>query len=337
MAGDPESRIGGEEDERRGLPFSFSFHWAGLVSPEVSGFWLCLFSSAGLSFFSFSQAAAAWLDSTACRASPTCVVPPKNVKLVDGTWHESSFSLSSGGFPNIPSTATIVFNGSAVYVNSIILGTASNTSANIDLVFFLDGVQVGGFSQSTGTSRNFQSTTVLALENIAARTHTLAIQNGQLDGPDSLLILDSIVYTTVDNPNIAASSSSGVSGTTIAVAAVLVVFVLILLCILAYVLIRRRRRKHRKMYNPYMPKGAIKAFPKDLEPSPASTPTASPRFLPSPIYTGAVAMPPPIYNGNTAGNWWVGRDQKRHFATTAKMGTPVPNPVLITLLLQTSE
>ncbi|KAF7310547.1 hypothetical protein HMN09_00597500 [Mycena chlorophos] len=257
--------------------------------------------------------AAAWLDSTACRASPTCVVPPKNVKLVDGTWHESSFSLSSGGFPNIPSTATIVFNGSAVYVNGIIPGIASNTSANIDLVFFLDGVQVGGFSQATGTSRTFQGVTVLALENIAARTHTLAIQNGQLDGSDSLLILDSIVYTTVDNPNIAASSSSsGVSGTTIAVAAVLVVFVLILLCILAYVLIRRRRRKHRKMYNPYMPKGAIKAFPKDLEPSPASTPTASPRFLPSPIYTGvvAVAMPPPIYNGNTAGNWWVGRDQK---------------------------
>ncbi|KAF7306537.1 hypothetical protein MIND_00445000 [Mycena indigotica] len=261
----------------------------------------------------------AWDTRTSCKAnSPTCAARPDDTKLVGGTWHESTFSrASSNKHPNVPSTATAAFNGSAVYVFCAIPRTSFAPNGNIQLTFYIDGVQAGQFSRMATSSTGFDyNVPVFVLEQLTSAPHTLTIQNGIQGGADSLMILDSIVYT-VDSDHQAqglnaAKSTKGISSATMAVVGVLVFAVLVMLALLAVFLIRRHR-KRRGVYAQYMPKGAVKAYPSFLTPSPASTPRLSP--APSPLFVssvnaGPVTMPPPAYNGNTSGNWWAGRDQK---------------------------
>ncbi|KAJ7071425.1 hypothetical protein C8F01DRAFT_433441 [Mycena amicta] len=219
----------------------------------------------------------------ACPNSPACVTIPDETRLVAGTWHESTFSVaSSNKHPNVPSTATAAFNGSAVYVFCAIPRSTFDPNGNVQLTFYLDGIQAGEFSRSAVPSAGFELVPVFSLVNISAGPHTLTIQNGVQNGADSLMMLDSIVYTIDDgeaNASSASSSSRGISSATVAVVSVLVFGVLLLLGILAGLLIRRRR-KRRAVYAQYMPKGAVHAFPSFLEPSPASSPRMSPASSP---------------------------------------------------------
>jgi len=228
------------------------------------------------------------------------------------TFHNSTFSPNSGSHPNVPLTASVRFNGSAVYVYTAL---SRFPNGNSDMTFYLDGVVVGHFTQAPVGSAGFDYTVpVYTNPSIPPGPHTLTIQNGHQDGLESILILDSIVYTydaesstsataaQASSPSASSTESSarrGPSGATLAVVGVLVFAVVAIVIVLGICLYRRRRRR-RAVYAKYMPHGSVRAFPADLAPSRPMSPALSP--LP-PVYAGAGGS-------GSGGNWWVGRDQK---------------------------
>jgi hypothetical protein len=66
------------------------------------------------------------------------------------------------------------------------------------MTFFIDGVQVGTFSQpGVGTGNFTYNVNVYANDTLPPGNHTLTLQNGHTDGPDSLALLDYITYSCV--------------------------------------------------------------------------------------------------------------------------------------------
>lgn len=62
--------------------------------------------------------------------------------------------------------------------------------------FYIDQQLVGTFVQSApGTSGYQYNVTVYANSALTYGTHTLTIQNGHVNGPKSLVLLDRIIYT----------------------------------------------------------------------------------------------------------------------------------------------
>ncbi|KAJ7124784.1 hypothetical protein C8R43DRAFT_34309 [Mycena crocata] len=263
---------------------------------------------------------AAWNNRESC--NDQCLVRPEPRRLNNGSWHESTFGV--GGdviFPNVPLTASVSFNGSAVYV---FCALARANIGNSDMTFYLDGVVVGAFAKPAIGSAGFDyAAPVYANVNIPPGLHTLTVQNGHQNGPNSLMVLDSIVFSQENGQVLAsqvagplasapATSSSGgsrgPSRATLAVAGVLIFALVLLLVGLGIFLVRRRRRR-RAVYARYMPKGSVQAFPSFIAPSPVSTPGLSP--LP-PVYGGGSGAGA---SGSGGGNWWVGRDQKTRDGT----------------------
>ncbi|KAF8213577.1 hypothetical protein K438DRAFT_2009737 [Mycena galopus ATCC 62051] len=267
----------------------------------------------------------AWTESGNLPCTQLCPPGTPNVQdMVDYTYHNSTFSPNSGSFPNVPLTASVNFDGSAVYVYC-----ALSPNANSDMTFFLDGAVVGNFVQPAVDEFQY-GVLVYSNPSITPGLHTLTLQNGQQNGNESVMILDSIVYTSIGDetaplqapsPSASAATSSASAATsssrrgppaaTLAVIAVLVVALLIMLAVLGVCLYRRNRRR-RAVYATYMPKGAVRAFPAGLSPSPASSRPMSPAY---PAEAGgsrspAIAPLPPTYAGGSGGNWWTGRDQK---------------------------
>ncbi|KAJ7275496.1 hypothetical protein B0H12DRAFT_263635 [Mycena haematopus] len=254
----------------------------------------------------------AWTESGPLPCTQSCPPGTPNVQSLNGwTYHNSTFSPNSGSFPNVPLTATVQFN--AVYVYCAL---SRSPNANADMTFFLDGVVVGNFTQTPiGTAGFDYDVLVYANPSILPGAHTLTLQNGHQNGVESVMILDSIVYTSDSSGTAAApqqapsasyttsasstaSSRRGPSGATVAVVSVLVVALVVILMVLGVCLYRRRRRR-RGVYATYMPKGTVRSFPPDL---------ATPSRPMSPAST--IAPLPPVYAGGSGGNWWVGRDQK---------------------------
>ncbi|KAK7064618.1 hypothetical protein R3P38DRAFT_2825556 [Favolaschia claudopus] len=261
----------------------------------------------------------AWTDSQVISCGSRCPPEiPNMVNLGGRSYHNSTFSADSGKHPNVPLTAAIQFNGSAVYVYCAL---PRETNANADFTFYLDGVVVGTFQHSPDGTAGFDYTVpVYVNTSITPGPHTLTLQNGQQGGVQSVMILDSIVYTSdaeagtaaslngasdpTSSPS-AATKRNGPSSAALAAIAVLILAVVVALVILG-VCIHHRRRHRREIYAKYMPKGAVHAFPPDITPAPSRAMTMT-------MAPGALAPLPPVYagaGGSGGGNWWVGRDQK---------------------------
>ncbi|KAJ7923044.1 hypothetical protein B0H13DRAFT_2185293 [Mycena leptocephala] len=154
----------------------------------------------------------AWNDRANCNNS--CPIQPDETMLNDQTWHGSTFSANSKPHANVPLIASVSFNGSAVYVFCALDG-------NIDATFYLDGVQVGTLLRTAVEPAGYEyNVPVYANPSIPQGQHTLVMQNGRPNGIQSLMILDSIVYTYDNDPSAAsqvdgpvASSSSSSSST----------------------------------------------------------------------------------------------------------------------------
>ena len=64
------------------------------------------------------------------------------------------------------------------------------------MVFLIDALPVGAFTFSSASHHKSRyNVLVFADESLALRNHTLVIQNGQLGGSNSLVMLDYIVYS----------------------------------------------------------------------------------------------------------------------------------------------
>ena len=86
--------------------------------------------------------------------------------------------------------------GSAIYVICALALTTSSPAGNSDMSFYIDQQLVGTFAQSApGTSGYQYNVTVYANSALTYGTHTFTIQNGHVNGPKSLVLLDRIIYT----------------------------------------------------------------------------------------------------------------------------------------------
>ncbi|KAJ7022073.1 hypothetical protein C8F04DRAFT_972029, partial [Mycena alexandri] len=148
---------------------------------------------------SLTGAHVTYSPTNAWNSSRTCIECPDPKKLFSGTSHTSAFSVNDTKNPNVPSTATVSFSGSAIYVFCAVSHSASspgNLGGDSDMTFYVDGVQVGVFVQPAVGSAGFDySVPVFVNSALPPGPHTFTLQNGHENGPSSLLVLDQIIYT----------------------------------------------------------------------------------------------------------------------------------------------
>ncbi|KAK7468601.1 hypothetical protein VKT23_003105 [Stygiomarasmius scandens] len=198
----------------------------------------------------------AWNDGNNCE---NCTAKPDSGQMSSGTWHDSTFYPEPGSndFPNQVLNASTIFNGTSVYVFCALSRSKASPFGNSDMTFYIDGQLVGIFLKpAPGTDGFDYDVPVYVNESLSPGTHELVLQNGHVNGSNSLVILDRIVYSFDDGTeaesSAAASPTSGLSpqdsngssssniGVIVgAVVAVSVIAILLGACFL----IRRRRLK----------------------------------------------------------------------------------------------
>ncbi|KAJ4491358.1 hypothetical protein C8J55DRAFT_556942 [Lentinula edodes] len=219
--------------------------------------------------------AGAWNARNAAQNCSECTAQPDPVEMLQGTWHDGTFSPSAGSsdYPNTPLFANITFNGmsslacSAVYVFCALAESTTAPDGNSDMAFYIDGQPMGTFAKPAPGFDNIYEYRylVFSIDTLALGVHTLVLQNGYMNAPKSLVLLDYIVYSLDDgtgstesqspiDSNPAPPSSSlpnasvtgaphGDSPKIIALAVTIPIVVLLILSLLLF-LLRKRWRQH---------------------------------------------------------------------------------------------
>ncbi|KAM5531505.1 hypothetical protein V8D89_014830 [Ganoderma adspersum] len=142
-----------------------------------------------------------------------CTARPDAFRAYGETWHEGLSLPPLSGEQSQVLTASLPFNGSAVYVYCI---TAPFWST--DLAFYLDGERTGAFALAANTSRAYEyGVLVYASATLPLAEHTLSIESGSGSGNDTLVPLDRIIYThdSATSASATSSSPSGASSTSV--------------------------------------------------------------------------------------------------------------------------
>ncbi|KAK7694205.1 hypothetical protein QCA50_001385 [Cerrena zonata] len=144
----------------------------------------------------------AWSLGPACTV---CTAHPDPKRAFNGTWHDGFFDPNT----NNVLTASFQFDGSALYVNCILSHLGSNPDGTTNMLFFLDGEFMGSYQQFPNGDPTYEfNTMVYANSSIPNGHHTFTIQNGQLQAPGSLVLLDSIMYTRDVSQNVTSALPS---------------------------------------------------------------------------------------------------------------------------------
>ncbi|KAF5329134.1 hypothetical protein D9758_017153 [Tetrapyrgos nigripes] len=150
----------------------------------------------------------AWNDADCSK----CVAKPTPSLVYDQTWHDGQY-LGKGD----PLTASLTFNGTALYVYTVLVKVFPNGHVpNCNLSFYLDGEVVGTFFENgSDLDALYQyNASVYVNENLPYKTHIFSLVNG---GVGSLVLLDKMMYTYEDglsaNTTDQNSSSALVSAT----------------------------------------------------------------------------------------------------------------------------
>ncbi|KAI0784127.1 hypothetical protein C8Q75DRAFT_724994 [Abortiporus biennis] len=133
----------------------------------------------------------AWNLGQTCAA---CTAHVDSSIAFDHTWHDVSYNPSVD--PTVVPTASLQFNGSAIYVFCIIAHTSVSPDGNSNMTFFIDGQVVNTFLQTpnndTSLTYNFP---VYVNTSLQTGIHTFMLQTGGLGSLKSLTLLDYIVYS----------------------------------------------------------------------------------------------------------------------------------------------
>ncbi|CDO72707.1 hypothetical protein BN946_scf184985.g127 [Trametes cinnabarina] len=144
----------------------------------------------------------AWNTGQNCTSCAVKTVD-KNETL-NGTWHEATYDVQH----QQQITATLVFNGTAVYAYGIVPHTDSNATSSIYLSFILDNAEVGAFVRTpAGNGTTEYNVPLYSKDGLSAGTHnlTVLVGNAAFDGSQSVALLDYFVYT---HDNSSGSSSA---------------------------------------------------------------------------------------------------------------------------------
>lgn len=166
-------------------------------------------TSSGASLIQYTPSTL-WNDGTNCSG---CTAHPDASRAMDGTWHDSTHAEGAGD--DGLSFATLTFTGmfyrlwitlqtsqdltmlgTAIYVYGILAHTSTSPDGNSDMLFSMDGQNVGSFALSPTNQTTYDYNVLLyANRSIPSGSHTFVLQNGRVGGAKSLVLLDYIVYT----------------------------------------------------------------------------------------------------------------------------------------------
>ncbi|KAE9397619.1 hypothetical protein BT96DRAFT_1020641 [Gymnopus androsaceus JB14] len=157
----------------------------------------------------------AWNTRNASVPCATCTANPQADLMFDETWHDSTFNPSPGSseFANIPSTASMLFNGTAMYVFCALAESSTGSDGDSDMSFYIDGDLKGTFLKiATGNVGVYDyNVPVFAIDSLTPEEHNFTLQGGHVNGFKSLVLLDRMVYTAFNSSLTSESSSSSIS------------------------------------------------------------------------------------------------------------------------------
>ncbi|KAF9498164.1 hypothetical protein BDN71DRAFT_1443906 [Pleurotus eryngii] len=137
----------------------------------------------------------AWRDGVRCR---NCTAHLEASNVYNRSWTESVFDPlpDCGDDATIIPSASVVFNGTAVYVLCAIAQLGWSHPTNSNMMFLLDGQVTGAFSRASSGPAGYEyNVTVFSQTNLTPGAHNLTIQNGNVNGTRSLVLLDAVLYT----------------------------------------------------------------------------------------------------------------------------------------------
>ncbi|KZT74166.1 hypothetical protein DAEQUDRAFT_761603 [Daedalea quercina L-15889] len=145
-----------------------------------------------------------WNPGQACSG---CAVQPNKAEAFSGTWHDTT---SNNPNATSPHSATLQFNGTAIWVNCILVNSANSSGTTIftNISFELDGAVAGTYDHVPDPSASpyLYNITTFSNTNLDMGEHTLVMTALQGSDP-SLLLFDWAQYTFDDGQPTSTSSS----------------------------------------------------------------------------------------------------------------------------------
>ncbi|RPD58018.1 hypothetical protein L226DRAFT_467307 [Lentinus tigrinus ALCF2SS1-7] len=137
------------------------------------------------------QPPGAWSPGQSCT---NCEAHLDATQIYNGTWHDTTYL--SDNPPSSPLSASLTFDGVAIYVYCIVTQSSTDPFGNSDMTFYLDGVEVGNFTlPPDGDSTYHYNFPVYVNESIPSGKHSFMLVNGRAGGQTALALLDSIVFS----------------------------------------------------------------------------------------------------------------------------------------------
>ncbi|CCM01297.1 uncharacterized protein FIBRA_03346 [Fibroporia radiculosa] len=122
-----------------------------------------------------------------------CAAHPEAELAYDGTWHDTTYNSS---LSESPFNASLIFNGSAIYVYCIVFHTIADPNAQAYMRFAIDDEVVGTFELTpSGSGQVDYHYAVYKNETINPGVHTFTLMNGSPGGSTSLALLDYVIYS----------------------------------------------------------------------------------------------------------------------------------------------
>ncbi|KAJ7742725.1 hypothetical protein DFH07DRAFT_39563 [Mycena maculata] len=132
-----------------------------------------------------------------------CLVQPDPSQVFDRTWHDTT--QGTGG---VPSSVTLNFTGTAIYLFCVVPNTISFATTVYDLSFTLDDGSIGTYTHVPDASDEIlYSVPVLSSENLSNQAHTLVAETAG----NSLFVFDFAIYTFDDSPPTTTTSMTATS------------------------------------------------------------------------------------------------------------------------------
>jgi len=196
-----------------------------------------------------------WNAVSASKPCSTCAANPALNLMFNQTYHDGTFE--GEGFGNVPLMASILFNGTAMSVFCTLAENSTSPVGNSNMAFYIDGELKGTFVNTFVNCGGYNyNVPVFTIDYLTPQEHNFTLQNGQVNGTKSLVLLDKIVYTAFNSsPTSSHATSHGIATTksmpSIIIPAVAVTIAVMLLgaAALCFFLKWRRRRARRRWYN----------------------------------------------------------------------------------------
>lgn len=185
-----------------------------------------------------------WKTGKACG---DCTAQPSPSLFYRGTWHDSTFNKDPGSndVPNQPLLAQFTFSGTALYVFCVLAHQTDHPSGLSDMTFSINGTIIGTFMKpAPGTNGFDPNVTVFHSTSLPQGRHDLVIQNGHVNGPKSLMLLDAIAYTYDNGTGNSGGENTEPSSSPLGAILGGVLGGLALLLVAAFAFLYWRRRRH---------------------------------------------------------------------------------------------